>query len=168
MCVTGEERQICKIICKTAKMIQLTEPHTELLSHCWWILNRINKIKRRGILTGGKKPEKWLKGSCLLTGRTSTVRLFSLSVQERSTPRQPPELRTPSSRLEVRRGKVIRQKRRSRKKKKDRKFHNEETGKTDASIQNKKGKQQNKTKSQTSMKPFELVEIRWRANWLKP
>ena len=61
------------------------------------------------ILTGGKKPEKWLKDSCLLTGRTSTVRLFSLSVQERTTPPQLPELRTPSSVLEERRGKEERE-----------------------------------------------------------
>lgn len=55
------------------------------------------------ILTGEKKPEKLLKVSCLLTGRTKTVRLFSLSVQERTTPPQLPELRTPSSTLEGRR-----------------------------------------------------------------
>jgi len=55
------------------------------------------------MLTGGKKPEKWLKDSCLLTGRTNTVRLFSLSVQERTTPPQTPELRASSSVLEVRR-----------------------------------------------------------------
>lgn len=61
--------------------------------------------ERSWILTGGKKPEKWLKVSCLLTGRTNTVRLLSLSVQERTTPPQVPELRTPSSVLEVGRGK---------------------------------------------------------------
>lgn len=68
--------------------------------------NRQNRLKTEElwILTGGKKPEKWLKESCLLTGRTNTVRLFSLSVQERTTPPQLPELRTPSSILEVRRG----------------------------------------------------------------
>lgn len=59
---------------------------------------------RSWILTGGKKPEKWLKVSCLLTGRTNTVRLLSLSVQERITPPQVPELRTPFSALEARRG----------------------------------------------------------------
>lgn len=61
--------------------------------------------ERSWILTGGKKPEKWLKVSCLLTGRTNTVRLLSLSVQERITPPQVPELRTPFSALEARRGK---------------------------------------------------------------
>lgn len=61
--------------------------------------------ERSWILTGGKKPEKWLKVSCLLTGRTNTVRLLSLSVQERITPPQVPELRTPFSVLEARRGK---------------------------------------------------------------
>lgn len=61
------------------------------------------KMGRSLILTGEKKPEKWLKVSCLLTGRTKTVRLFSLSVQERTTPPQLPELRTPSSTLEGRR-----------------------------------------------------------------
>lgn len=61
--------------------------------------------KRSWILTGGKKPEKWLKVSCLLTGRTNTVRLLSLSVQERITPPQVPKLRTPFSALEARRGK---------------------------------------------------------------
>lgn len=60
--------------------------------------------ERSWFLTGGKKPEKWLKVSCLLTGRTNTVRLLSLSVQERTTPPQVPELRTPSSVLEVGRG----------------------------------------------------------------
>lgn len=34
VCVSGEERQICKIICKSVEMIQLTELHTELQRHC--------------------------------------------------------------------------------------------------------------------------------------
>lgn len=55
---------------------------------------------RDQVLTGGKKAGKWLKESCLLTGGNSTVRLFSLSVQERTTPPQGPALSTPSSGLE--------------------------------------------------------------------
>ena len=55
---------------------------------------------RDQVLTGGKKAGKWLKESCLLIGGNSTVRLFSLSVQERTTPPQGPALSTPSSGLE--------------------------------------------------------------------
>lgn len=53
------------------------------------------------ILTEGKKPEKLLKGSCLLIGRTNKVRLFSLSVQERNTPPYCPRDQESSPRLEV-------------------------------------------------------------------
>lgn len=53
------------------------------------------------ILTEGKKPEKLLKGSCLLIGRTNKVRLFSLSVQERNTPPHCPRDQESSPRLEV-------------------------------------------------------------------
>jgi len=53
------------------------------------------------ILTEGKKPEKLLKGSCLLMGRTNKVRLFSLSVQERKTPPYCPRDQESSPRLEV-------------------------------------------------------------------
>lgn len=87
------------------------------------------KMGRSLILTGEKKPEKWLKVSCLLTGRTKTVRLFSLSVQERTTPPQLPERRTPSSTLEGTRGKRAGMPtgaevaaKRDRKRKEDRKF----------------------------------------------
>lgn len=79
------------------------DQHTTLLRHWWRRQAESTKMGRSLILTGEKKPEKWLKVSCLLTGRTKTVRLFSLSVQERTTPPQLPELRTPSSTLEGRR-----------------------------------------------------------------
>lgn len=51
-------------------------------------------------LTGGKKAEKWLKGSWCLAWRSSRVRRFSLSVQDSSTPLHTPGHMGPALPLE--------------------------------------------------------------------
>lgn len=100
-----------------------------------------SKQKKNQILTEGKKPEKWLKESCLVTGRTNTVRLFSLSVQESTTPPQMPELRTPPSILEVRRGKDVKWKSENRCRKWQRR--QEVTGKKEKNEGTEKDKENN-------------------------
>lgn len=87
-----------------ARVAKTSLRNAQNLKHYRWSIAEKAIKQMSHILTGGKKPENWLKESCLLTGRTNTVRLFSLSVQERTTP--PQLCRTPASVLEVKRDTV--------------------------------------------------------------